>query len=91
MASCRRFSKAIVSEKPGEEFFYNKEYLSRFNSNSKSKRHEIPGHSYFNSIDSFFKLHYKRRELYFESVLKRDCSRKGEQPGVGEGGGGYLG
>ena len=97
MASCRRhepapkgFLKVIVSEKPGEEVFYNKEYLTRFNSNSKSKRHEIPGHGYFNSIDSFFELHCKRGELYFESVLKGDCSRKGEQPGGWVGGGGVL-
>lgn len=29
------FLSAIVSEKPGEEFFYNKEYLSKFNNTSK--------------------------------------------------------
>ena len=42
------FLGAIVSENPGEEFFYNKQYLSKYNNTSKSKRHVIPGHAYFN-------------------------------------------
>ena len=71
------FLGAIVSEKPGEEFFYNKEYLSKYNNTSKSKRHVIPGHAYFNRVESFFESHYERGELYFE-FLKGDCSRKGE-------------
>ena len=71
------FLGAIVSEKPGEEFFYSKEYLSKYNNTSKSKRHVIPGHAYFNRVESFFESHYERGELYFE-FLKGDCSRKGE-------------
>ena len=71
------FLGAIVSEKPGEEFFYNKEYVSKYNNTSKSKRHVIPGHAYFNRVESFFESHYERGELYFE-FLKGDCSRKGE-------------
>ena len=31
------FLSAIVSEKPGKEFFYNKEYLSKYINTSKSK------------------------------------------------------
>ena len=70
------FLGAIISEKPGEEFFYNKEYLSKYNNTSKSKRH-VHGHAYFNRVESFFESHYERGELYFE-FLKGDCSRKGE-------------
>ena len=44
---------------------------------TKSKRHVIPGHAYFNRVESFFESHYERGELYFE-FLKGDCSRKGE-------------
>ena len=90
MASCRRrllkndgepapkgFLKAVVLEQSGEEFFNSKEYLTRYNNTSKSKRHKIPGHAYFNIVESFFELHYERGELYFE-FLKGDCARKGE-------------
>ena len=62
------FLGAIVSEKPGGEFFYNKEYLSKYNNTSKSKRHVIPGHAYFNRVESFFESHYERGELYFEFI-----------------------
>ena len=71
------FLCAIVSEKPGEEFFYNKEYLSKYNNTPKSKRHVIPGHAYSNRVESFFESHYARGELYFE-FPKGDSSRKGE-------------
>ena len=71
------FLGAIVSEKPGEEFFYNKEYLSQYNNTSKSKRHVISGHAHFNRVESSFESHYEMGELYFE-FLKGDFSRKGE-------------
>ena len=59
------FLGAIVSEKPGEEFFYNKQYLSKYNNTSKSKRHVIPGHAYFNRVESFFESHYERGGALF--------------------------
>ena len=54
------FLGAIVSEKPGEDFFYNDEYLSKYNNTSKSKRHVIPGHAYFNRVESFLESHYEK-------------------------------
>mgnify|MGYP001795890039 CR=1 FL=1 len=70
------FLRAIVSERVGEEFFYNKEYLSKYNSTAKSKQSENPGHAYFKCVEEFFDLRYEEGELYIE-FLKGDRSRKG--------------
>jgi len=75
------FIHAIVSEQPGESFFYNKEYLSKYCAIAKSNQHEIPGHAYFSSVEDFFDSHYDRGELYME-YLKGDCRRKGELCGT---------
>lgn len=62
------FLHAIVSERQGEEFFYNKDHLSKYNSTSKSKQHKIPEHAYFNSVESFFWVTlWKRRALHWIS------------------------
>lgn len=66
------FLSAIVSEKPGNQFFYNKHWLMKYNSASKTKRLGVPVHSYFAKIEQFFQSHYERGELYME-YLKGDC------------------
>ncbi|KXJ16893.1 hypothetical protein AC249_AIPGENE3754 [Exaiptasia diaphana] len=67
------FLTAIVSEKRGKEFFYNKEYLAKFNITANSKRDKVPGHAYFEKVESFFESHYEKGELYMEFL--KDASQ----------------
>jgi hypothetical protein len=69
------FIESAVSERPGVEFFYNKEWLTKYNITSTTKRPEVPGHSYFQKVEKFFEMHYERGELYME-FLKKDCLSK---------------
>ncbi|CAB3997159.1 Transient receptor potential cation channel subfamily A member 1 [Paramuricea clavata] len=69
------FIASAVSERPGVEFFYNKEWLMKYNITSTTKWPEVPGHSYFQKIEKFFEMHYERGELYME-FLKKDCLSK---------------
>ncbi|CAB4035148.1 Transient receptor potential cation channel subfamily A member 1 [Paramuricea clavata] len=69
------FIASAVSERPGVEFFYNKEWLTKYNITSTTKRPEVPGHSYFQKVEKFLEMHYERGELYME-FLKKDCLSK---------------
>lgn len=62
------FLGAIVSEKPGEEFFY---IFDLSMTTIESQRHAIPRHAYFKRVETFFETHYERGEPYFE-FLKGD-------------------
>ena len=49
------FMSAIVSERSlAAEFFSNKEYLTKYNGTSKSKRHEVPRHALFQQSSNVF-------------------------------------
>ena len=54
----------IVSEKPGEEFFCKKKYLTKYSGTSKSKCHEVTGHVFFCKVQIFFESHYRIKENF---------------------------
>ena len=63
---------SFVTEKPGDTFFFNREYLKQFQKTTGSTQKETPGYFYIMKILKFIKEHYRVGELYME-FLKDGC------------------
>ena len=58
---------SIVSDKPGDLFFFNQEFLHKYSKkNSDSAKVSVPGSNYFKKNLTFWDIHYKRGELFME-------------------------
>ena len=68
------FMKAFVTPRENEQFFFNAKQLREFTSAAESKQKDVPGHAYFQKIETFLKQHVQVGELYLE-FLKGDCKQ----------------
>ncbi|XP_065130789.1 uncharacterized protein [Paramisgurnus dabryanus] len=70
------FTRALTVEKTELQFFYNREFLQRYMTSGKTQRSSVPGHNYFQKIESFIDRHFEIGELYME-FLKGSCKGSG--------------
>lgn len=68
------FMKAFLTPREIEQFFFNAKLLREFTSAAESKQKDVPGHAYFQKIETFLKQHVQVGELYLE-FLKGDCKQ----------------
>ena len=66
--------KSFVTTRKDKQFFFNAEYLIDFTSATEAKQKDMPGHAYFQKIETFLKQHIQVGELYLE-FLKGDCEQ----------------
>ncbi|CAB4032480.1 RNA-directed DNA polymerase from transposon X-element, partial [Paramuricea clavata] len=59
--------KAFVTKKNDQQFFFNTEYLHKYNAGkSEKKKVQVPGHHYFKKIDSIIATCTSSREMFHE-------------------------
>ena len=68
------FMKALLTPREEEHFFFNTNQVRQFMFSSESKQRDQPGHSCFQKIGSFLKMHFNVGELYME-YLKGSCKQ----------------
>ena len=70
------FMKAFVAPRENEQFFFIGKQLKEFTSAAETKQKDLPGHVYFQKIETFLKKHIQIGELYLE-FLKGGCKQTG--------------
>ncbi|XP_070580686.1 uncharacterized protein [Ptychodera flava] len=69
------YMKAFVTVKKDDQFFYNAVNLASYvTTHSQSKKLQVPGHAYFQKIESFIQSHFHVGEMYLE-YLKGSCQQ----------------
>ena len=59
--------KALVTNKRHQQFFFNTEYLQKYNATkSEKKKVQVPGHHYFKKIDSIISTSMISGEIFHE-------------------------
>jgi hypothetical protein len=60
-----------------EQFFGNTDYLNQWRKAGKKKKSSLPGHTYFQQIESYQDSHCVVGELYFQFSLSINCDHVG--------------
>ena len=62
-----RMKAALVTNKRDQQFFFNTEYLQKYNATkSEKKKVQVPGHHYFKKIDSIISTSMISGEIFHE-------------------------
>ena len=59
--------KAFVTNRKGQQFFFNTEYIQQSNAEtSETRKVKVPGHNYFNKLDDFIESYMITGEMFHE-------------------------
>lgn len=72
------YIRALTAEPAKNQFFFNKEELSKYTAASQGTKMSLPGAGYIRKIFAFMESHYQYGELYME-YIKESCKNDEEE------------